>query len=654
MKKRIIAWLLVCCILVLCGCNGQSSQLESTEAPTAATQAQETTAPTQPQEETTAPTESIEATENTEPTAPDYSQINELEPNADGIYQIHSAAGLANMAKHPDGKYELLQDVDLAGADWTPVGTESAPFTGSFDGKGFAITNLNITAGADGYTGFFGVNQGNVQELILEQVQISASAGYVGTLAGCNAGTLEDCHVSGTMKLSGDAVAGGLVGKAHTGTLTDCEAGVRMEAEASASVGLLGGELKDVALNKCKFTGPMNLKNGSLFTDLAASGKKVTYTGCLWRDNSNSSEFLSKEAQEMRSIAEQRMRAQGEVEFTVDSNISFVSHNNHYIVGETYTGVPYTNMGNSLDRFLYCFNEDGTLKDFAKTSWIADDLAELYIGTDCSGAVYWAWAAVSPSTQWQWTNNMLPIHGLGGLAVQEYKGLDTLTDTMDIYEANGNEKMAESIALAHKGDVCTTYYTDEKSATSKNHVRMLAEDPVILRDLDGKIDLSESYCIMHGQGDGSFRVSNTTWVVDKRFTLSEQLKDYYVPITNQELRDGTRPECIVTVDNDKTGKAYMTTGVVESNYRLDSVTIRIKDEAGNVVWEQTMFTGISKYATAKTNYAVRKTIREFNLAAFAAHISEMELQSGQTYTYELSAIPATGESYVLKTFSFEQ
>ena len=33
---------------------------------------------------------------------------------------------------------------------------------------------------------------------------------------------------------------------------------------------------------------------------------------------------------------------------------------------------------------------------------------------------------------------------------------------------------------------------------------------------------------------------------------------------------------------------------------------------------------------------------------------QAQLESGKTYTYELSAVPGTGERYVLKTFTFVQ
>lgn len=632
MMKKWMALLLALCTVLLCACNAQPAQ-EAETAPSV-----------QEEQQTTAPVVQ-EAEENEQ--KPDFSGVNELEPNANGVYQIHSAAGLANMANHPDGKFQLIWDVDMAGAEWTPVGTKAAPFTGSLDAVGYTIRNLTIVPGADGYTGFFGVNAGTVSGLTLENVTVKADSGFAGTLAGENQGNMEKCEVlSGAMTIGGNAVAGGLVGKAEKGTLISCIGGARVEAENSATVGLLGGELKNVTLDSCFFTGPMNRKGGQLFTEFAGKEENVTYTNCLWRDNTYSTEFLSAEAQEMRAIAESRMRAQGTIEWTVDTPISFVAHNNHHAVGQTYYGVPYTNMGASLNRFKYCFNEDGTLKDFAKVSWVADDQAELYIGTDCSGGIYWSWVAISPSTAWQWTHNMLPAYGVGGVAVGDYDIGDTSKKTKDLYEINGEDVIAECLAQMRKGDAVVS--------NTAGHTRMCAADPVVLRDAEGKIDLRESYSLQHGQGDGVFRIDNSTWCIDRKFTFKELMTDQYVPVSNKELMEGTRPDCWVKVDNDKTGKAYLTTGTVESNYRLDSITIKISDEAGNVVWERTMFTAINKYATKNSNFNGRETIREFNLAAFAAHIGEMELEAGKTYTYELSAVPATDEVFVLKTFEFVQ
>ena len=49
-----------------------------------------------------------------------------------GKYEIRTVTDLLNMAKDPKGTYTLLNDLDMADVDWTPI----ADFSGTFDGKG--------------------------------------------------------------------------------------------------------------------------------------------------------------------------------------------------------------------------------------------------------------------------------------------------------------------------------------------------------------------------------------------------------------------------------------------------------------------------------------------------------------------------------------
>ena len=48
------------------------------------------------------------------------------------------------MRNYLGARYELLRDIDLAGRNWQPIGTDVAPFNGSFDGKGYTISNLSM------------------------------------------------------------------------------------------------------------------------------------------------------------------------------------------------------------------------------------------------------------------------------------------------------------------------------------------------------------------------------------------------------------------------------------------------------------------------------------------------------------------------------
>ena len=59
--------------------------------------------------------------------------------------QITDEAGLKAIANGLSGDYVLAADITLTG-QWTPLGTEASPFTGTFDGGGHSIKGLTVTA----------------------------------------------------------------------------------------------------------------------------------------------------------------------------------------------------------------------------------------------------------------------------------------------------------------------------------------------------------------------------------------------------------------------------------------------------------------------------------------------------------------------------
>lgn len=125
-----------------------------------------------------------------------------------------------------DGKTDAVvtldADLDLAGIAWIPMGDTSHDFAGTFDGQGHTISNLTIgTADAPitgELAGLFGVVEGTVKNLFLNEVSVNANVGYyVGGLVAYAVGPIENCHIT---KLDMDAVAsgvGGLIGYATSG-----------------------------------------------------------------------------------------------------------------------------------------------------------------------------------------------------------------------------------------------------------------------------------------------------------------------------------------------------------------------------------------------------------------------------------------------------
>ena len=121
---------------------------------------------------------------------------------------------IATDAETLAGSYALGADIDLGDADWTPIGTDSAPFTGTLHGNGHAIRNLVCTNNPSGNScrGLFG--------------------------CASNA-TIKCVSVSGTV--AGKQYVGGLVGRARGETIiSNCSAAVEVTATGSYAGGLVG------------------------------------------------------------------------------------------------------------------------------------------------------------------------------------------------------------------------------------------------------------------------------------------------------------------------------------------------------------------------------------------------------------------------------
>lgn len=141
--------------------------------------------------------------------------VSDLQTFADAVNE-------GDYAGKTDAVVTLDADLDLAGIAWTPMGDTSHYFAGTFDGQGHTISNLTIgTADAPitgELAGLFGVVEGTVKNLFLDEVSVNANVGYyVGGLAAYAVGPIENCHIT---KLDMDAVAsgvGGLIGYATSG-----------------------------------------------------------------------------------------------------------------------------------------------------------------------------------------------------------------------------------------------------------------------------------------------------------------------------------------------------------------------------------------------------------------------------------------------------
>lgn len=125
---------------------------------------------------------------------------------------ITDEAGLKAIANDLSGKYVLANDISLSG-EWTPLGTEDEPFTGTLDGAGHTIKGLSITSGADN-VGFFGFTEGaTVKNVRFTGAKVLGNK-QVGILAGqAISSNIETVFTAGY--LTGYDHVGGIVGDAR-------------------------------------------------------------------------------------------------------------------------------------------------------------------------------------------------------------------------------------------------------------------------------------------------------------------------------------------------------------------------------------------------------------------------------------------------------
>lgn len=162
--------------------------------------------------------------------------------------EISDADGLQNVSQDPGGDYVLVDDIDLSGVNFEPLGDEETPFNGSLDGRGHAVYNLTLSGEKDGM-GLFGYtgNQSEISNLTLKNAEVGESgseATPVGGLVGWSEGDITDVYVSGVV--IGESHVGGVVGLQDGGVLKNLSADIEVRGEGGVGgiVGSSGDKLE--------------------------------------------------------------------------------------------------------------------------------------------------------------------------------------------------------------------------------------------------------------------------------------------------------------------------------------------------------------------------------------------------------------------------
>ncbi len=164
--------------------------------------------------------------------------VGEPETNSSGVYLITSAselawfAGLVNgtlpgVTQNRSASAQVMRDIllnpgifDESSIAWTPIGSDSSPFIGNFDGGEHRIRGVYLPDNTVNYNGLFGYigGAGTVRNIFLENSLIKGYY-YAGAIAGLNNGTIRNCFNYSTVQSL--YYTGGIAGMCG-GTIDTC------------------------------------------------------------------------------------------------------------------------------------------------------------------------------------------------------------------------------------------------------------------------------------------------------------------------------------------------------------------------------------------------------------------------------------------------
>ncbi len=236
------------------------------------------------------------------------------------VIEISSAEELAAINQNPSGNYVLTADIDLAGQEWTPIGTyapsgeseeeQEIPsadyaFTGTFDGRGHTISNLVINQPEGWALGLFGcIANAEVGNFTLENATVDGSVMAAGVAGYTYCSTISNVRLKGGKitvhytEMSAEGMYGGIAGAGNGSLIADCEAQADIVIpDNTANTGIIGGGLQMTSVVRCKATGSITAGNNCYglggisgcgfaseqFTDCTAENVVITAgSNCFW------------------------------------------------------------------------------------------------------------------------------------------------------------------------------------------------------------------------------------------------------------------------------------------------------------------------------------------------------------------------------------
>jgi len=172
---------------------------------------------------------------------------------------VKDCASLQSINNNLAGDYVLEADVDCHGAEFTPIGSPSTPFTGKFDGSFKRVLGISVTFELrKNYVGLFGY----ISKASVKNVQITAriqANSFAAVLVGyANSSFIESVSVIGNVL--GGAYIGGMAGTLIQCTVVNCSSSATVVSNGGGLGGLAAG-VTSSTISRCNVSGFVTASN---------------------------------------------------------------------------------------------------------------------------------------------------------------------------------------------------------------------------------------------------------------------------------------------------------------------------------------------------------------------------------------------------------
>ncbi len=141
-------------------------------------------------------------------------------------YKIATLEQFQNIADYNGCYFEQIADIEGDYESFTPMFSESTPFTGQYDGKGYKISNVLYSNASATKVAMFVATSSDaiIKNMVLDNVYVTASTASL--LVYTNNGTIRDCTITAskvTAKSGSDTAYAALLCAINNGMIRNCE-----------------------------------------------------------------------------------------------------------------------------------------------------------------------------------------------------------------------------------------------------------------------------------------------------------------------------------------------------------------------------------------------------------------------------------------------